>query len=198
VGVIIFIAGTVLSVWSGYRYISRNAKPGLRRGDRGAMNFEQPAWTRMIPPALVLNLGPLGPLGTQMPAPGTWGSAAGLLFFWLCFYQLGIVNVIAAACAAYFAVGICGEAEIQLGKHDPGEVILDEFVAMPLCFIGWGWLAGELSVPGLMPSRASSSSGSTTSASRSMINSLQESARGLGHCRGRHSRRHWPRARRST
>jgi phosphatidylglycerophosphatase A len=35
------------------------------------------------------------------------------------------------------AVALCGEAEIRLGKGDPGEVILDEFVAMPLCFLGW-------------------------------------------------------------
>jgi phosphatidylglycerophosphatase A len=108
------------------------------------MNFKQPPWTRNMPTALVLNLARLGPVGACLPAPGTWGSLAGLLFFWLCFYNQGeVVNVIAAACAAYFAVGICGEAEIRLGKHDPGEVILDEFVAMPFCFIGWGWLAGS-------------------------------------------------------
>jgi phosphatidylglycerophosphatase A len=34
-------------------------------------------------------------------------------------------------------VGFCGEAEFRLGRKDPGEVILDEFTAMPLCFIGW-------------------------------------------------------------
>jgi phosphatidylglycerophosphatase A len=97
-----------------------------------------------MPTAVVLNLARLGPVGAALPAPGTWGSLAGLLFFWAFFRNQGeIVNVIAAACAAYFAVGICGEAEIRLGRHDPGEVILDEFVAMPFCFIGWGWLAGS-------------------------------------------------------
>jgi phosphatidylglycerophosphatase A len=34
-------------------------------------------------------------------------------------------------------VGFCGEAEFRLGRRDPGEVNLDEFMAMPLCFIGW-------------------------------------------------------------
>ena len=97
-----------------------------------------------MPTAVVLNLARLGPVGAALPAPGTWGSLAGLLFFWVFFRNQGeIVNGIAAACAAYFAVGICGEAEIRLGRHDPGEVILDEFVAMPFCFIGWGWLAGS-------------------------------------------------------
>ena len=46
-------------------------------------------------------------------------------------------------------VCFCGEAEVRLGKKDPGEVILDEFVVMPLCFLGWpilvrampGWVA---------------------------------------------------------
>jgi phosphatidylglycerophosphatase A len=33
-----------------------------------------------------------------------------------------------------------------MGKKDPGEVILDEFVAMPLCFIGWRALPGPLPV----------------------------------------------------
>ncbi len=108
------------------------------------MNFSQPGWTKGMPTSLVLNLARLGPVGATLPAPGTWGSLAGLLFFWLCFYRQGeIVNVIAAACAAYFAVGICGEAEIRLGRRDPGEVILDEVVAMPFCFIGWDWLAGS-------------------------------------------------------
>jgi phosphatidylglycerophosphatase A len=26
---------------------------------------------------------------------------------------------------------------VRLNKRDPGEVILDEVVAMPLCFLGW-------------------------------------------------------------
>jgi phosphatidylglycerophosphatase A len=90
----------------------------------------------------------LGPVGLQRRAPGTWGSAAGLLFFAICFHPLGIVeSLVAIAALAYFAVGVCGEAEIRLGKHDPGEVILDEFVAMPLCFLGWPMIIG----PGLIP-----------------------------------------------
>jgi phosphatidylglycerophosphatase A len=82
-----------------------------------------------------------------MRAPGTWGSAAGLLFFIVCFvgfYPLGILgSLVTCALAAYFAVGVCGEAERLMGRRDPGEVILDEFVAMPLCFLGWQWIAGS-------------------------------------------------------
>jgi phosphatidylglycerophosphatase A len=112
------------------------------------MNFKQPGWTSMIPPANIRAIATLGPLGLNMPAPGTWGSAAGILYFILCFYQLGIVeNLVASAVAAYFAVGICGAAESLMGRRDPGEIILDEFVAIPLCFLGWHWLVG----PGLLP-----------------------------------------------
>ena len=41
------------------------------------------------------------------------------------------------------AAVVCGEAEIRLRRADPGEVILDEFLAMPLCFLGWRLLAGQ-------------------------------------------------------
>ena len=34
-----------------------------------------------------------------------------------------------------------------MGRHDPGEVILDEFVAMPLFFAGWQMIIG----PGVLP-----------------------------------------------
>jgi len=112
------------------------------------MNFEQPHWPRQIPPQAVLGLATLGPLGMRMPAPGTWGSAAGVLFFVVCFTQLGYVEyLIISAAMAYLAVGICGQAEIQMGSHDPSEVIFDEFVAMPLCFYGWRMIAGTQPLP---------------------------------------------------
>jgi phosphatidylglycerophosphatase A len=115
------------------------------------MMFEQPAWTKVIPPPTILAIATLGPVGRRMRAPGTWGSAAGLLYFIVCFvgvYPLGNFGILlTSALGAYFAVGICGEAETLMGKHDPGEVILDEFVAMPLCFLGWGWIAGPWTLP---------------------------------------------------
>ncbi|HMD61743.1 MAG TPA: phosphatidylglycerophosphatase A [Opitutaceae bacterium] len=107
------------------------------------MSFEQPGWTRQMATGTVLDWATLGPIGRRLPAPGTWGSAAGLVYFVACFHWMGIVgNLLASAVGIYLAVGICGEAEIRLGRHDPGEVILDEFVAMPLCFLGWEWIAG--------------------------------------------------------
>lgn len=107
------------------------------------MRFVQPAWAEPLPTEVVVGVATLGPLGRRMPAPGTWGSLAGTLYFYLCFSYMGIVgSVIASAIGAYVAVALCGEAERRLGRSDPGEVILDEFVAMPLCFLGWPWITG--------------------------------------------------------
>lgn len=102
------------------------------------MKLEQPLWPRFLPTRTVINCATLGPLGQRLPAPGTWGSVAGLLYFTVFFYPLGPVGtLLLSALGVYLAVALCGEAELRLGRKDPGEVILDEFVAMPLCFIGW-------------------------------------------------------------
>lgn len=108
------------------------------------MRLTQPKWPNALPRALVVGAATLGPLGQKLPAPGTWGSLAGLGFFVLFFQRASTGLVLAvSAVLAYLAVGLCGEAETRLKKQDPGEVILDEFVAMPLCFLGW-WQAAKV------------------------------------------------------
>jgi len=103
------------------------------------MKLSQPAWTRSLPTPMILGWATLGPIGRRLRAPGTWGSVAGLLYFALIFVgRVGTIgNLFFSALGAYVAVAICGEAEIRLGRRDPGMIILDEFVAMPLCFLGW-------------------------------------------------------------
>ncbi|HWL15323.1 MAG TPA: phosphatidylglycerophosphatase A [Opitutus sp.] len=109
------------------------------------MRLSQPIWPRFLPSRFVLACATLGPLGRRLPAPGTWGSVAGLLYFTVFFFPLGIFGTLLfSAAGAYLAVALCGEAEFRLGRRDPGEVILDEFVAMPLCFLGWRELVGPL------------------------------------------------------
>jgi phosphatidylglycerophosphatase A len=110
------------------------------------MEFKQPVWPRFLSSAMVLNCATLGPIGRRLPAPGTWGSVAGLLYFTVFFAdRYGIFGtLLLSAIGSYVAVAICGEAEFRLGRRDPGEVILDEFVAMPLCFLGWPALVGPL------------------------------------------------------
>lgn len=107
------------------------------------MRLSPPAWPRVLPSRFVINCATLGPLGQRLPAPGTWGSAAGLLYFALFFQRAGIgASLVGAAVAAYLAVGLCGEAEVRMGKTDPGSIVLDEVIAIPLCFLGWRTLLG--------------------------------------------------------
>ncbi len=117
------------------------------------MQLKQPSWTGRWPTALVVGAATLGPIGRRLPAPGTWGSAVGVAYYWFGFAPPGpggsfadsvAGNAIASAVGAYVAVAVCGEAEIRLGKSDPGEVILDEVVAMPLCFLGWPTLLAAM------------------------------------------------------
>jgi phosphatidylglycerophosphatase A len=110
------------------------------------MKLAQPVWPRFLSTPVVLAWATLGPIGRRLPAPGTWGSVAGLLYFTVIFLeQVGTLgNLLFSAIGGYLAVAICGEAEFRLGQKDPGEVILDEFVAMPLCFLGWPGLLNPL------------------------------------------------------
>ncbi|PIE60130.1 MAG: phosphatidylglycerophosphatase A [Desulfobulbus propionicus] len=62
-------------------------------------------------------------------APGTWGSAAGILI-WLVFLQWFSLPVYLLFVAALFILGIfsAGAAEKIVDKGDPGLVVIDEIV----------------------------------------------------------------------
>ena len=95
---------------------------------------------------VVLAIATLGPIGRRLPAPGTWGSLAGLLYFTVVFagrYEVPGMLLLSAL-GLYVSVAFCGEAEFRIGRKDPGEVILDEFVVMPLCFLGWPAQVGPM------------------------------------------------------
>lgn len=102
----------------------------------------QPQWPKFLPTAWVVSLATLGPVGRVRRGPGTAGSVAGLLYFTLFFAPLPSAHawwltLLLSVPAIYLSVAICGEAEFRLGERDPGKVVLDEFVVMPLCFVGW-------------------------------------------------------------
>ncbi len=104
------------------------------------MGAGEPKWLRWLPGKLVVGIATLGPVGMKLKAPGTWGSLAGLLYFTVFFRHVRWeVNFAWSVVAAFLAVGITGEAARRMGRSDPGEVILDEFVVMPLVFLGWRW-----------------------------------------------------------
>lgn len=101
------------------------------------MKLREPHWPTYLPEKLVVALATLGPLGARLPAPGTWGSAAGVFYALLFFRHVPWpTTVVVTLLASYLAVGITGEASRRLGKNDPGEVVLDEFAVMPLVFLG--------------------------------------------------------------
>lgn len=102
------------------------------------MELREPTWLRGLPTKLVVNVATLGPLGQRLPAPGTWGSLAGLLYAVLIFRRLSWAETLVyTLIASYVAVAFTGEAARRMKRKDPGEVILDEFVVIPLVFIGW-------------------------------------------------------------
>ena len=87
---------------------------------------------------MIVQIATLGPLG-RLKAPGTWGSAAGLLW-WALVVRLahqkgGAHEFIFDALVVLAAILLCGVAAAFIGKKDPAEVILDEFAAMPLVFL---------------------------------------------------------------
>ena len=87
---------------------------------------------------MIVQIATLGPLG-RLKAPGTWGSAAGLLWWALvvrfAHQKGGPHEFIFDALVILTAILLCGVAAAFIGKKDPSEVILDEFAAMPLVFL---------------------------------------------------------------
>ena len=91
--------------------------------------------------------------GRLKPGPGTWGSIVGLVWF---------AGLVATGSSWGFFGGIllsiplcawiCCEAERALGEKDPGSVVLDEIIAVPLCFSVW--LLAAMDDTGQIPTAA--------------------------------------------
>ena len=94
-------------------------------------------WVKVLPDKVVINIATLGPVGKINPAPGTWGRLAGILWFSVAFWNLNYLGALLFSfLSVYIAVQICWEAENRLNMRDPRKIVLDEFVAIPFCFIG--------------------------------------------------------------
>ncbi len=82
------------------------------------MTLQQPKWPRLLATRLVVGVANLGPVGQKLPAPGTWGSLAGLFYFGLCFHRSRWEVIFAwSVIAIYLAVAFCGEAEKRMGAR---------------------------------------------------------------------------------
>jgi phosphatidylglycerophosphatase A len=109
-------------------------------------------WTQFLSTKLVVNLATLGPLGRVKKAPGTFGSIAGLGLYAAAFHRAGFLSfIITAVLLAYLAMAICDAAEKRLQMRDPGMIILDEVVAVPLVFFGMGGYNGLIATHGGWP-----------------------------------------------
>ncbi|MGC6455040.1 MAG: phosphatidylglycerophosphatase A [Coraliomargaritaceae bacterium] len=109
-------------------------------------------WSRFLPSQFVVGLSTLGPLGRVGRAPGTLGSLAGLIYYAVFFHKLGPISFIFySALTIYIAMGICDASEQRLGLRDPGMIVLDEFVAVPLIFFGLGGTNGLIAAYGGWP-----------------------------------------------
>lgn len=91
----------------------------------------------LLPAGLVVGACTFGPIGYWGRAPGTNGTLIGLLVYTVLFHQLPILGqAVLLAVFIGLALILCDEGERRLMKVDPGEMILDEVVAVPLCFLG--------------------------------------------------------------
>jgi phosphatidylglycerophosphatase A len=102
--------------------------------------------------SLVLFLAQGFAVGRIRMAPGTFGSAVGFGWFLLLLVPGNPwIFLWGSAAGVALSVWACGKAERFLGRPDPPSVVLDEIVALPLCFLSWvawfGWKQGHLPAP---------------------------------------------------
>ena len=70
--------------------------------------------------------------GWLRPAPGTWGSLVGFGYFFLLLKVPPALAASIAVAVIALAVWSAGSAAEQLGRKDPGQVVIDEICAVPL------------------------------------------------------------------
>jgi len=77
-------------------------------------------------------------VGRLPVAPGTFGSLVGLGWTALLLQSRSPWLILAGLLAGIvLSVWLTGQAERILGQRDPASVVLDEIVAMPVCFAAW-------------------------------------------------------------
>ncbi len=82
-------------------------------------------------------------------APGTWGSMLGVVWSVLLVVMFPPSAVLLLMVLSVpVAVWVCGRAEQILGQKDPGSIVLDEIVALPVVYAGiWAlavWISASL------------------------------------------------------
>jgi len=77
-------------------------------------------------------------VGCVPKAPGTFGTLLGFPLFALMVWP-GELSTLIVGCIAATLVSVwfCGEAEKILKLRDPGSIVIDEIIAIPICYLGW-------------------------------------------------------------
>lgn len=113
------------------------ASGDVQRGLDDAMHNEIPYPERSDLDPLVWIAQGFG-AGRLKPAPGTWGSLVGLLWFAVLVATGSVWGFFVGILLSIpLSVALCGIAEKVLGEKDPGSVVLDEIIAVPVCFSVW-------------------------------------------------------------
>jgi phosphatidylglycerophosphatase A len=93
--------------------------------------------------ALVLFIAQGFGIGRMPKAPGTFGTLIGFVWFAVMIALTGVINrgigtyLVLLIGSIFASVWFCGRAEQILGAKDPGSVVLDEIVAIPVCYLPW-------------------------------------------------------------
>jgi phosphatidylglycerophosphatase A len=76
--------------------------------------------------------------GRAPVAPGTFGSALGFFWFLLIVAPGNFAFFATAILLSFFVSVLCSEiGEQVLRQRDPGCIVIDEIIAIPICFLGW-------------------------------------------------------------
>jgi phosphatidylglycerophosphatase A len=83
--------------------------------------------------------------GLLKPAPGTWGTLAAMPFCWLLMQLPLLFAVSIIALAFILGIYICGKTADDMGCHDHGSIVWDEFVGLWISALlipkeSWTWL----------------------------------------------------------
>jgi phosphatidylglycerophosphatase A len=82
-------------------------------------------------------------------APGTFGSILGFAWFLLLLWPGNFALFATGILFSFFASVLFSErAEELLRQKDPGSVVIDEIIAIPICFSGWMTAVGTMPDPG--------------------------------------------------
>ena len=84
-------------------------------------------YQRHLPMNRIITFFATGCFAGKIPiAPGTWGTAVGLLLYWLIRPLDVSLYIVTAAAFVLFAVWISDQAAKMYGEADPQEVVIDE------------------------------------------------------------------------